>query len=129
MGVPAKTTLLVAAALGGCGGEREDAARVAREFQRSVSAQDSGAACAVLAGATREKLERDEGAPCSEALGKLRLEGSGVTRTDVFVSAARVSLSNGEFAFLGRTPNGWRVSSAGCKPAARDRPYDCELES
>lgn len=122
--------LAAEALLAGCGAQEGDAAAVARGFLAAIEAGDARAACASLAPATREKLEKDETAQCDEALGKLDLRAAdGVTDTEVFVSEARVTLANGEFAFLGRTPDGWKVSAAGCKPTAPEEPYDCELES
>ena len=125
------TAMLAAGALlAGCGGQEGDAAAVARDFLASLSAGDATAACASLAQATREKLEKDEAAPCAEALAELDLRAAnGVSDTEVFVSEARVRLANGEYAFLGRTPDGWKVSAAGCKPTAPEEPYDCELEA
>ena len=125
------TKIAVAGAfLAGCGGQKGDAAAVARDFLAATEAGDARAACASLAPATRAKLEKDEAAPCAEALGRLDLRAAdGVTDTQVFVSEARVTLGNGEFAFLGRTPDGWKVSAAGCRPTAPEEPFDCELES
>ena len=125
----ATAVLVTGALLAGCGGQEGDAAAVARSFVASIAAGDARAACASLAPTTRETLEKDEAAPCAEALRKLDLRTAGVRDTEVFVSEARVALANGEFAFLGRTPDGWKVSAAGCKPTASEEPYDCELES
>lgn len=131
MRLPVAVIVLVAAGLSGCGTDDEDAADVARQFLAAVSEQDGDGACRELSEATRAKLEKDEMSPCAEALETVGLSGEGeVVDTEVYVTEARVSLGNGEFAFLGRTPTGWKVSAAGCRPAGgREQPYDCELES
>jgi hypothetical protein len=130
MRAPAIALLAVAAMLAGCGSDEDDAAGVTRSFFEAVAAGDGATACAELSESTREKLEKDEGAPCPEGLGKLDLGGeSDVTGTHVSGTAATVSLVGGEHAFLDRTSKGWRIAAAGCKPAAPEEPYDCELES
>jgi hypothetical protein len=127
---PVITLLAVAAMLAGCGSDEQDAAGVARGFLDSVAAGDGAAACRDLSTSTRQKLEKDERAPCPVAVGKVGLSGeSDVTGTDVSGTGAMVSLAGGEHAFLDRTSGGWRVSAAGCRPAAPGEPYDCELES
>jgi hypothetical protein len=124
------TAVLLAVAFAGCGADEDDAAGVARDFLRSVAAGDAQAACRELAASTLQKLEKDETAPCPEALEKLGVSGDGeVTGAEVFGTAAMVSLSGGDYAFLDRTPEGWRISAAGCRPAGAEEPYDCELES
>ena len=124
------TVVLLAVAFAGCGSEQDDAADVTRSFLRAVAAQNAQAACGELARSTRKKLEKDEMSPCPEALETVGISGEReVTGSDVFGTAAVVSLSGGEYAFLDRTPEGWRISAAGCRPAGPEEPYDCELES
>jgi hypothetical protein len=125
----AALAILSIAATTGCGDEPATAERVAGEFFAALEKGNAAAACDALSGATRATLERDERAPCPEALGSLQLTDGDVTRARVYVTQARVGLSNGEFAFLGRTPDGWKVDAAGCRPAGKDQPFDCELES
>jgi hypothetical protein len=127
---PVIVLLAAAAVLVGCGGDEDDAAGVTRSFLDSVAAGDAPAACGELSESTREKLEKDEMAPCPEALEEVGLSGeSAVTDSVVAGTAARVSLAGGEYAFLDRGPGGWTIAAAGCKPAAPGEPYDCELES
>ena len=122
--------VLLTVAFAGCGSDGEEAADVTRGFLRSVAAQNAQAACGELARSTREKLEKDEMSPCPEALETVGISGEReVTGSDVFGMAAMVSLSGGEYAFLDKTPEGWRISAAGCRPAGPEEPYDCELES
>jgi hypothetical protein len=122
-------TLIVAAIASGCGDEPASAERVTGEFFAALQDGDGSAACAALSGAVRETLERDERAPCPEAVVSLGLESGDVTQAQVYVTQAQVALSNGQFAFLGRTPEGWKLDAAGCAPSEKDEPFDCELES
>ena len=130
MRAPAIALLAAAAVLAGCGSDEDDAAGVTRSFLEAVTAGDAPVACGELSESTREKLEKDEMAPCPEALEKVGLSGEGpVTETVVAGTAARVSLAGGEYAFLDRGPGGWTIAAAGCRPAAPEEPYECELES
>ena len=119
----------IAAIASGCGDEPATAERVTGEFFAALQEGDADAACDALSGATRAALERNERSPCPEALASLQLTGGEVTRAQVYVTQARVSLSNGQFVFLGRTPEGWKLDAAGCRPAGENQPFDCELES
>jgi hypothetical protein len=122
--------VLVAISLAGCSQESSDAERVTRGFLQALKDDDGRRACAALTNSTRETLEREEAAQCHEAIGSLAVEPNGtITESEAYGAQARVRLSTGEFAFLGRTPAGWRIDAAGCTPAAEDEPYDCELES
>ena len=126
----AALTLLVAAAIAGCGGEDPAGAKdVTRDFLAALERGDEDAACAALSPGARAALQSDEEAPCPEALASLGLDSGEVTSAQVYVTQARVALSNGQYAFLGRTSSGWRLDAAGCRPAGAGKPYDCELDS
>ena len=125
--------LLCAAGLcfAGCG--RDDDARaaglVSERFVRAVAADDGDAACAQLSPDTARTLERDEGEPCAEAARGLPIAASAVRRAQVFGVSAKVDFAGGDSAFLELTPSGWKVAAAGCRPVAREQPYECELEA
>jgi hypothetical protein len=121
---------LVAVA-GGCGvSEREaDVAAVAERFYAAIAERDGEAACAELSEETASKLERQESAPCADAVLSLELPGGGeAAATGVWVRSASVDLADGGTTFLDEGPDGWKVSAAGCTPTAPDQPYDCVLE-
>lgn len=119
-------------ALAGCGAGEEDerAGRIAEEFYSAVSAKDGARACAQLSESTLTELEKDEMSPCRTAVTELELSGSTVERSTLYVTSALVELRGGDRVFLDRTPEGWKVSAAGCKPeAGEEQPDDCEVES
>lgn len=119
-------------ALAGCGagGEDERAGRVAEAFYSAVSAKDGPRACAQLSESTLTELEKDEMSPCRTAVTELELLGSTVERSTVYVTSALVELRGGDRVFLDKTPAGWKVSAAGCRPeTGEEQPHDCEVES
>lgn len=122
----------MATAIVGCGAGDGDerAGEVARDFYAAVAAKDGARACASLGESTVMQLEQDEMAPCTTAVTELKLSGSGVERAIVYVTSAMIELGGGERVFLDRTPQGWKVSAAGCKPQpGEEQPHDCEVES
>ncbi|MFJ7065765.1 hypothetical protein [Streptomyces sp. NPDC101115] len=114
----------------GCGAPaaRVDGARTAGEgFERALAAGDDEAACRLLAPATLEQLEQDEGKACAEALGGEELPKAGVVRaTEVYGRQAVLRL-DGDTLFLSQFDAGWRVVAAGCSPQG-ERPYQCVLK-
>jgi hypothetical protein len=40
-----------------------------------------------------------------------------------------VALRGGDVVYRETTPRGWRISAAGCRDPAYEKPADCELES
>jgi hypothetical protein len=123
---------LAAGAIAGCGAGSEDerAGTVAREFYAAVAAKDGARACAHLSESTATELEKEEMSPCEKAVIELKLSGSSVERSTVYVTAAMVELRGGDHVFLDRTAQGWKVSAAGCKPQpGEEQPEDCEVES
>ena len=68
--------------------------------------------------------------PCRTAVTELELSGSTVERSTVYVTSALVELRGGDRVFLDKTPAGWKVSAAGCRPeTGEEQPHDCEVES
>ncbi len=121
--------LVVAVSLSACSATVSDSdpARVAaQEFYAAVAHGDSAAACTLLAPETRSSLEQSTDQPCEQALPQERLPAAQVRRVQVYGQAAFVEL-DADTAFLGRFPEGWRVTAAGCRERP-DRPYDCQLE-
>ena len=104
--------------------ERPEVERVATTFEDP--AEDPEVRCDLLAPATAAKLEQDQQAPCTEAIGQLPLEGGEVRSVEVWGSDAQVRLT-GDTVFLTDTDSGWRVVAAACTPH-EDAPYDCEVE-
>ena len=130
--------VLAAVLLVGCsaGPRGEDAVAAAREFFDAVADDDLDGACALLAPATVDALERETGASCPEAVGDgetgLVLQAVAVTAQDAAASAtvagrqAQVVLGD-EVTFLTLSGDSWRVTATACTPRP-ERPYDCELE-
>jgi hypothetical protein len=132
--VPALVTVLtltVACLCMGCGtaGRERDARDAVARFQSALADRDGTAACAQLSSETSRKLELDEGSPCGRAILDLGLPTGRPLDADVTISSAAVSLRGGATLFLDRGATGWKISAAGCRPTAPDKPFDCELES
>jgi hypothetical protein len=128
--VPLALTVL----LPGCGtsDDRQQARAVVQRFYDAID-QDRGAeACAQLSEAAASQLESQSGQSCESVVTRLSLDGGPIVAAKVFVTNAKVDLSSGESAFLGRESTGWKLSAIGCKPEKgkpRDRPFECELEA
>ena len=125
--------LLAAAAalLAGCGGSgRDDDVQSAVErFNRAFESRDAKAACDELTEDAQSELEKTEKKPCEEAILGQELTPSPVTRVEVHVTSAIADLEGGGSVFLDDTPDGWKISAAGCRPQTGDQPYHCELEA
>jgi hypothetical protein len=120
---------LLALLLAGCGtGASEQASeRVVNRFQTALAHGDVIRACAELSDHLKEALARDDGDSCPETVADLRLSGLGrATDSRVYITSALVTVTGGGDAFLDETPNGWRISAAGCTRSG-DR-YECRLE-
>ncbi|GAA4413988.1 hypothetical protein GCM10023168_37210 [Fodinibacter luteus] len=130
--MPATTAALVALAslsLAGCGAdvERAGAARAADAFTASATA-DPGAACAVLAPRTLERLEED--GHCARALATAGLPEAGARgQVSVAGHSAQVRYAS-DTVFLSLFADGWRVTAAGCRDRSADDavPYDCIVD-
>jgi hypothetical protein len=111
--------------LSGCASASEpDVSRVATAFENPSGNPQQR--CDLLAPATRQALESDVSAPCSDALPQVPLAGGTVTSVQVWGGGAQVRLS-GDTVFLTETDTGWRVTAAACEPRG-DAPYDCQVE-
>jgi hypothetical protein len=121
----------LAVLLGGCGRAQDDraASAVTERFLQALQSGDGARACAQLSTGTIDALEHEEGKRCARTVVGLDIEASAVRRTQVFGGGAKVDLDNGHSAFLELTPQGWRISAAGCVPEPRDEPYTCEVEA
>jgi hypothetical protein len=124
--------ILVAAAVvlvvTGCADSRGDAASaVVRAFGAELASNDFDSACALLAPATRERLER--GSSCAQALAGHRLltaTPSTQVIAQVWGDRAQVRMPS-DTVFLQQSSTGWKVTAAGCTVRG-EAPYDCELE-
>ena len=126
--------LLLGLVLGGCGtsDDREQARNAVIRFYHALEEHRGGAACAELSSSTVSQLESQSGQRCARAITDIRLRGGAVSRTEVFVTNAKVDVTSGESAYLDREAAGWKLSAVGCRPnegKPRDRPLDCEVEA
>jgi hypothetical protein len=128
---PAVLACLLALPLAACGtaGRERDAAAATERFHAALEAGHGPAACEELSEETASKLEQQEGKPCEQAILGLELpKGGTVSFRRVEVRSAYTALAEGGTDFLNEGPSGWKISAAGCKPTAPERPYECELE-
>jgi hypothetical protein len=119
----------VAVLVTGCSatvGPGDPARGAAEAFYAAVGQGDGAAACALLAPEAVATLEQSAQEPCATALPGEQLPAAQVRRVQVFGQSAFVEL-DGDTAFLGRFPDGWRVTAAGCRERPA-RPYDCQVE-
>lgn len=123
-GVPAVLVALLL--VGGCAPSPRSGQ--AREAALAFVAADTASACALLAPATLEAVERDR--PCPEELAADNLPASGeVTRVEIAGNGAQVKLGD-QTLFLALFDDGWRITAAGCSHAGDDpaEPYDCTVK-
>jgi hypothetical protein len=122
---------LAAIVLAGCGrsGDRAIVESVAESFYAAVDAHEGAQACGWLSAGARQALEQDESEPCARAVEHLQLSGRRARRVEVHSTEAAVALRGGDVVYLETTPRGWRISAAGCRDPAYEKPADCELES
>jgi hypothetical protein len=118
-------------ALAGCGrsGDRASVRSVAESFYAAAGAHDGARACTWLSAGARQALEQDQSEPCARAVDQLKLTGRGVSRVEVYSTNAAVALRGGDVVYLETTPQGWRISAAGCRNPAYATPATCELQS
>ncbi len=113
------------ALLAGCASTQQpEVEKVASTFEDPSA--DAEARCDLLAPATLAAFEKDQTAPCTEAVQQLSLDGGAVTSVEVWGGDAQVRM-DGDTLFLTETRAGWRVAAAGCTSRG-DAPYDCEVE-
>jgi hypothetical protein len=109
----------------GCAGSRApEVERVVGTFEDPSA--DPEERCDLLVPATRAAFEQTRGAPCTDAIQDLALEGGSVESVEIWGGDAQVKLT-GDTVFLAETSAGWRISSAACRPQA-EAPYDCEVD-
>ena len=118
-------------ALAGCGrsGDRARVESVAEGFYAAVDAHEGARACGWLSADARQALEQDESEPCARAVERLELPAGRARRVEVYSTKAAVALRGGDVVYLEETPQGWRISAAGCRDPGYDKPADCELQS
>ena len=131
---PTRQALPVAVALlalAGCGrsGDRASVRSVAEGFYAAAGHHDGARACTWLSADARQALEQDQSSPCAQAIDKLKLSGRRAARVEVYSTDAAVALRGGDVVYLQDTPQGWRISAAGCRNPAYDKPATCELQS
>lgn len=128
-----QVVLLALAALlvAGCGraGDRASVRSVTERFYAAVEAHEGAQACGWLSAGARQALEQDESAPCPRAVEELKLSGRRAWRVEVYSTEAAVALRGGDVVYLETTPEGWRISAAGCRAPAYAKPATCELQS
>jgi hypothetical protein len=124
-GVRRAVVLSAAALLAGCASSHEpEVERVATTFEDPAG--DPEARCDLLVPKTRAAFEQSEGAPCTEAIEDLALQGGAVESVEIWGGDAQVKLA-GDTVFLSETSAGWRITSAACRPQA-EGPYECEVD-
>ncbi|HUR75930.1 MAG TPA: hypothetical protein VMZ00_16730 [Sporichthya sp.] len=125
---PVALIVLAPTALGGCTSTPGSASAraAAQSFYDALAAQDVRTACGRLAPQTLSKLEDSAGKPCTDALPEQKIEPGRIQRIAVYGHSAFVQTESSA-AFLGRFPDGWRLTAAGCDPR-RGLPYDCAVE-
>jgi len=131
---PTRQALPVAVAvlaLAGCGrsGDRASVRTVAEGFYAAVGDHEGARACGWLSADARKALEKDESAPCARAVEQLKLSGRSAQRVEVYSTNAAVALRGGDVVYLEETQQGWRISAAGCRAPAYDKPADCKVQS
>jgi hypothetical protein len=89
-------------------------------------AADPEARCDLLAPATRAAFEHSEGAPCTEAVQDLPVQGGAAESTEIWGGEAQVKIA-GDTVFLTETSIGWRITAAVCR-AQTEAPYECEVD-
>jgi hypothetical protein len=104
--------------------QQPEVEQVALTFEDPDS--DPETRCELLAPATLAAFEENEAAACTEAIGRLPLEGGQVASVEIWGGDAQVRLG-GDTLFLTETRAGWRVTAAACQPRG-EAPYDCEVE-
>ena len=132
--IPLCTSALLLCALAGAGcgtsADRDQARTAAERLYAAVDADDGAAACRELSEQAVEELESQEQSPCDEAILDLDLQTPATADSvEVFITSAAVHLSGGDTVFLDETPDGWRVSAAGCREQSSSAPAQCEVQA
>jgi hypothetical protein len=122
--------VLLALALSGCGTSthERDARESVQRFFAAVSSHDGPAACDELSEETVSEVEKSEKTPCRQGILSEEVSPAPVVAVNVYMHSAQAKLRGGEAVFLDLTPQGWKLTAAGCKRQP-GKPYQCELES
>lgn len=116
----------VALSLVGCSAQSEadPILTTAADFRQAVSDGDGQAACELLNNATRLEVGDD----CATAITALGVptDSSDDGEIEVEGHAAIVEFDN-DTLFFAKTPDGWRITAAGCIPQT-DGPYSCTVK-
>jgi hypothetical protein len=118
----------------GCGqsNARREVRTVTDRFYTAVQGGDGATACAQLSQDTVKELEQQEKKACDSAVGALGLAPARVAAIEVYLTNAKVDLSNGASAYLDWTSAGWRISALGCRPTQgnpQQQPMGCAVQS
>jgi hypothetical protein len=118
-------------ALAGCGraGDRASVRSVTESFYAAARAHDGTRACRWLSAGARQALEQDQSSSCAQAVDHLKLSGGATRRVEIYSTNADVALSGGDIVYLETTPQGWRISAAGCRNPAYATPATCQVQS
>ena len=121
------------ALVSGCGtsDDRSQARAVVGQFREAVEAGRGEDACTRLSDALVGQIESEAGDDCRNAVKELDLGRGEAVDANVFGVNAVVELDDGQRDFLGREPDGWRLSALGCKrepSRPTDAPLTCEAE-
>jgi len=122
---------IAALTLAACGRSTDEATvrATAVSFYAAVGDHHGAAACARLTADTRQALEQQESAPCARAVEQLKLSGRRAGSVRLYEGEAAVELRGADTVYLEDTSSGWRVSAAGCRGEASDKPAQCELQA
>jgi hypothetical protein len=112
--------------LGGCGSVHEDEIdAVVRAF--TDPAGDLGTRCDLLAPSTLTAATDEGSGSCPDAMAEVPTGTGELTAVEVWGEEAQARLTD-DTLFLTRTPDGWRITAAACRPQGADVPYECALE-
>ncbi|SEC13783.1 hypothetical protein SAMN04489806_2691 [Paramicrobacterium humi] len=93
-------------------------------FRQAIADGDGQAACELLNDATRVTL----GSDCANAIASEDLPGAASdTGTAEVQGRMAIVQFNDDTIFLAKTPDGWRITAAGCVPQT-EGPYQCTVE-
>jgi hypothetical protein len=130
--MPARAAAIavLALALAGCGtsSSEQDAKGSVQRFFAALDRHDGATACDELSEEAVAEVEQAEKKPCEKGILAEDVSPAAVADVKVYMESAQAKLKGGEAVFLDRTPQGWKISAAGCKPQP-GKPYQCELES
>lgn len=101
-----------------------------RAFATALEDGDGPRACSLFTEDAQDEIEQARRKNCAQGVLELRRFIAPIGSPAVVNSAERssiVRMSGGGTYFLDKTPDGWRLSAAGCE-ANVEVPYECEVE-